>query len=422
MKTKVVLLLTLVSLFFVLAACAQGTDELKPPEIRYGEDVCVECIMIISDPRFAAAYTYEVSPGRYENQLFDDLGDMLIWADKHPEHKVVAWWVHDYNTKEWVDGTKAIYMFSHSLRTPMAQGTAAFATLGPAQELAEELNGEVFDWNGLIERHKAGKLMVDASLATAVGASLAEAAQSQESEPAAPAPEPVTRGEATVEGYQVQLASAAPLHAGFNPVTVALTGPDGQPVADAQVTLKPFMNMVDGRHHGSGVQGPAPTEAGQYDGALIFSMPGGPDLGSWQVTAAFTDTARGVSGSVPLDVDVTASKLHGSFVGPEEMKIFVSAIQPTQPVVGRQPFEVYVMQKRGMFDWPTLDDLTLEITPWMPTMDHGSPGNENPVAQGNGRYLGKVNFSMSGPWTVTVVVKRGDVVLGEVVFEYDVTS
>lgn len=53
------------------------------------------------------------------------------------------------------------------------------------------------------------------------------------------------------------------------------------------------------------------------------------------------------------------------------------------------------MQKRGMFDWPTLDDLTLEIIPWMPTMDHGSPGNENPVAQGNGRYLGAVNFSMS---------------------------
>jgi hypothetical protein len=180
------------------------------------------------------------------------------------------------------------------------------------------------------------------------------------------------------------------------------------------------MDMVDGRHHGSGVQGPAQSEPGVYDGALIFSMPGGPDLGNWQVTAAFTDTVAGVSGSVPLAVEVGPSKLHGSFVGPEEMKIFISVVQPAQPAVGRQPFEVYVMQKRGMFEWPTLDDLTLEVTPWMPTMDHGSPGNENPVAQGNGRYLGTVNFSMSGPWTVTVVAKSGDVVLGEVVYEVDV--
>jgi hypothetical protein len=111
-------------------------------------------------------------------------------------------------------------MFSHNLQTPMAQGTAAFATLGPAQRLAEELNGEVFDWDGLLERHKAGKLMVDASLP-------------RRSAPAWPANgQPRTtcrpagrwrRGqyEAEVDGYQVHLLSAAPLHAGYNTVTVA---------------------------------------------------------------------------------------------------------------------------------------------------------------------------------------------------------
>jgi hypothetical protein len=223
-----------------------------------------------------------------------------------------------------------------------------------------------------------------------------------------------------VQGYQVQLLSPASLHAGYNPVAVVLTGADGQPVDGAQVVLTPFMDMVDGRHHGSGVQGPAPAEAGHYDGALIFSMPGGPDLGNWQVTAAFTDTAKGVSGSAPFPIDVTASKLHGSFMGPDETKVFISAVQPVSPTVGRQPFEVYVMEKRGMFDWPTLDDLTLEITPEMPTMGHGSPGNVNPTSQGNGHYLGTVNFTMSGPWTVTVVAKVGEEVLGEVVFEYAV--
>lgn len=416
MTHKTLLILLLFAL--TLGACAQGSTAIQPPEIRYGEDVCVECVMIISDPRFAAAYTYEVSPGRYEEALFDDIGDMLIYADKHPEHKVVAWWVHDYDTKEWLDGAKAVYMFSNELKTPMAQGTAAFEMLGPAQNLAAELNGEVFDWNGLLERHRAGKLMVEAG---AVMSTPTAAADAGASEPVSQPPSSETiLGEATVEGYQVQLLSSAPLHAGYNPVTVSLSAPDGQPVQTAEITLIPKMDMVDGKHHGSGVQTPVQEMPGNYSGALIFSMPGGPDLGSWVVTAAFTDTAKGITGTVPFPVDVTASKLHGSFMGPDEMKIFLSVVQPLTPGVGRQPFEIYAMQKRGMFDWPAMNDLTLEITPEMPTMGHGSPGNENPVSQGNGLYLGQVNFTMEGPWTVTVVVKRDQTVLGEVVFEFAV--
>ncbi len=418
---KTLSLLVSFVLLLGLAACAQGTAEIKPPDIRYGEDVCAECVMIISDPRFAAAYTYEISPGRYENVLFDDIGDMLIYADKHPEHKVVAWWVHDYDSKEWLDGQKATYVFSNNLQTPMAQGTAAFGSAEAAQRLAGELQGEVLDWNGLLQRHKAGQLMVEAGAAMPAGGhDHADSHDHATAQPSAAEATPGREVEAEVNGYHVHLIGQEALHAGYNTVWLHLTGPDGQPVEGAQVTLAPRMNMLDGKHHGSGVLGPAPTAPGMFQGALIFSMPGGPDLGSWDVAVAFTDTVASQSGTTLLPVDVAPSKLHQSFMGPDDKKIFVSVIQPTMPQVGKQPFEVYVMQKRGMFDWPALTDLTLEITPWMPTMDHGSPGNENPVSQGDGRYLGTVNFSMAGPWTVTVVVKDGDVVLGEVVFEYDV--
>lgn len=414
MKTPLLLLLSVLAL--LAAGCAQGTTAITAPEIRFGEDVCVECKMIISDPRFASAYTYEISPGRYENALFDDIGDMLVYADRNPEHNVVAWWVHDYNTKEWVDGTKATYMFSHALQTPMAQGTAAFAAAESAQALADQLQGEVFDWNGLRERHAAGALAVD------VGAAMQEdghAPMAGHTE-TAPAAAEGREYDVEVDGYHIHLIGQEALHAGFNTVFLHLTGPDGQPVSGAQMSMAPSMNMLDGKHHGSGVIAPVETAPGMHEGALIFSMPGGPDLGSWDVAVVFTDTVASVSGSALLPVDVAPSKLHGSFMGPEEKKIFVSVIQPTTPQVGKQPFEVYIMQKQGMFDWPSLDDLTLEITPWMPTMDHGSPGNEHPVAQGAGRYLGVVNFTMAGPWTVAVVVKEGDAVLGEVTFEYEV--
>lgn len=407
----------LLALALLAAGCAQGTAEIKPPEIRYGEDVCAECVMIISDPRFAAAYTYEVGPGRYDNALFDDIGDMLIYADKHPEHQVVAWWVHDYDSKEWLDGQKAVYVFSNSLQTPMAQGTAAFATQQAALRLADELQGELLDWNGLQERHQAGQLMVESGAAMQAGGHDHAADDHSQS---APATAQTREVEAEIDGYHVHLIGQEALHAGYNGVRLHLTGPDGQPVSDAHVTMTPRMNMLDGKHHGSGATELVPIAPGMFEGALIFSMPGGPDLGSWDVAVAFTDTVAGASASVLLPVDVAPSKLHGSFMGPDESKIFMSVVAPVTPGVGRQPFAVYIMEKRGMFDWPALDDLTLEITPEMPTMGHGSPGNVDPVSQGDGRYLGQVNFSMAGPWTVTVVAKRGEEVLGEVVFEYDV--
>ncbi|MCS6843015.1 MAG: FixH family protein, partial [Caldilineales bacterium] len=279
-----------------------------------------------------------------------------------------------------------------------------------------QLNGEVFDWNGLLERHRAGKLAVE----------VAAAMPAHAHQPAAePAPADAAAGagaeyQAEVEGYQLRLMGKEPFHAGFNTVWLHLTGPDGKPVEAAQVSIAPIMNMLDGNHHGSGVLGPTPTAPGRYEGALIFSMPGGPDLGTWDVRVVFTDTVKNIGRSTLVPVAVSPSKLHKSFMGPNDTKTFFSVVEPTVPQVGKQPFEVFVMQKRGMFDWPPLTDLTLEIKPWMPTMDHGSAGNENPIPLGDGRYRGVVNFSMSGPWTVTVTAKQGNAVLGEVVFEYEV--
>ena len=44
-----------------------------PPDIVYGRHICLECGMIISEERVAAAYEWEG-----EDRVFDDIGDMLI--------------------------------------------------------------------------------------------------------------------------------------------------------------------------------------------------------------------------------------------------------------------------------------------------------------------------------------------------------
>ena len=110
MRRRLLLLLLVVGL--LLAACARGETTPNPPTIRYGEDTCTHCNMIISDPRYAAGYAHEISPGRYESLAFDDIGDLLADLGEQSERHIVAWYVHDFETEEWLDATTAYYVIS----------------------------------------------------------------------------------------------------------------------------------------------------------------------------------------------------------------------------------------------------------------------------------------------------------------------
>ena len=131
-----------------LAGCARGRTEIAPPDIRYGEDVCAACNMIISDPHFAAGYAVELKPGRYDSLAFDDIGDMLS-HQAATEQPIVAWYVHDYATEGWLDATAAHYVVSPEIATPMGHGVAAFASAQAATELAADAGGRVLTWSEL---------------------------------------------------------------------------------------------------------------------------------------------------------------------------------------------------------------------------------------------------------------------------------
>lgn len=419
------LTLLLLSLLALLAGCAQGTTELAPPDIRYGEDVCVECNMIISDERFASSIAYEVGPGRYETAAFDDIADMLDYAVKHPEQPPVAWYVHDYESKEWIDATAASYVVTDQVVTPMASGMLAFSNPQRADVMAYTLGLQVLDWNTVRARHAVGEIGVGAMGGMhgggMAGAPAEMGGDAMAGDPhAAMSSDEVVLGEADVAGYKLQLVSHGPLHAGYNSVMAHLTDPEGQPVSGAEMTYTPMMSMVDGMDHGAPVEQPLEELPGMYHGAVGFTMPGGPDLGSWTLGVNFADPVSGATGAATFDLDVAPSKLTGSFEAPDGSKIFVMAVDPIEPPTGKQPFEVFVAQKKSMADWPALDGLSLEIEPGMPTMGHGSPGNENPVAAGGGHYTGLVNFTMRGPWEVVITVGGKDGALGEVVLEYTV--
>ena len=131
---------------------ATGTE---PPEIHYGEDLCSDCGMIINEPKFAAAYTHEAEPGRFESFLFDDIGDMLVHMQKNLTLKPVGWWVHDYDSEEWIDATTAYYVMSDQIKTPMFHGIVAYSSQASAQQKADEVGAKVLNW---------GKVRVEAAM------------------------------------------------------------------------------------------------------------------------------------------------------------------------------------------------------------------------------------------------------------------
>ncbi len=144
MRRRQLLLTFLVTL--PLAAC-QRKRELSPPQIRYGRDTCAECGMILSDSRFAAA----AATANGETYLFDDIGCLLIYRQKH-QPAWAAHWVHDLDTQSWLPAESAWYLVSTNVRSPMGYGIAAFANQNAAQQRQTELGGDLLPWEQLLAR------------------------------------------------------------------------------------------------------------------------------------------------------------------------------------------------------------------------------------------------------------------------------
>ncbi len=152
--TRITILL--VALALATVACTPDTAEGGPPEIAYGRDLCMQCGMIISEVRYAAAYRLADGTER----VFDDLGGLLTYGTEHAELDTADVWVHDVDTEEWIPASQAWYVITGDSRTPMGYGIVAFADPARASAAAAELGTEPLSWTDLrsvpIERFTDG--------------------------------------------------------------------------------------------------------------------------------------------------------------------------------------------------------------------------------------------------------------------------
>lgn len=78
----------------------------------------------------------------------------------------------------------------------------------------------------------------------------------------------------------------------------------------------------------------------------------------------------------------------------------LSLIEPMNAKVGLNNMSLILHQTNNDKVYTEVNGAEMFIKTWMPSHGHGSSNNVNPASTGNGRYSGKVNFSMSGGWEV----------------------
>jgi hypothetical protein len=202
---------------------------------------------------------------------------------------------------------------------------------------------------------------------------------------------------------------------GYNKLIVVLYDSLNQKVklTDAHIHFLPLMTMnMNGMimKHSAPVENPEETAINEvFPGAVAFVMPTAMD-GIWKLGVSVHNHKIDKEGEAEFDITVdnpTPSVMTVfSALAPDNNKLVLSILEPSKPKVGMNDIEFTIHRKASMMDWPADDSYTIEITPEMPSMGHGSPNNVNPVSSGNGHYKGKVNFTMTGEWRVNVVVKK----------------
>lgn len=131
----------------IFIGCTSGGSLDRPPEIRYGEDACDECHMLINEARYASAFV----TGQAQTRRFDDIGCMLIYINKHQED-VVYFWVKDFNNQNWLPAEDAVFVKADSIQTPMGFGIVAVADEDAAKNIAGKgMHSKMMDFSGLQE-------------------------------------------------------------------------------------------------------------------------------------------------------------------------------------------------------------------------------------------------------------------------------
>ena len=102
-------------LAMILSACS-GEPETGPVEVRWDQNNCERCRMMLSDRHFSAQIRYFPETKNSRVVKFDDIGCATLWLEKQqwkddPKTEI---WVTAHSNGEWIDARKATYVHKNN--------------------------------------------------------------------------------------------------------------------------------------------------------------------------------------------------------------------------------------------------------------------------------------------------------------------
>ena len=145
---KILFVITAV-LLMICTACS-----IRPQPIAYGSDACHYCSMTIVDRQHAA----QIVTKKGKAFKFDASECMLNHLKEVDNDEIALFLVNDYGDPGVLtDATKATYLISKGIPSPMGEFLSAFSKNEEAEKVKYEHDGELFTWPG-IQNHFVKKL------------------------------------------------------------------------------------------------------------------------------------------------------------------------------------------------------------------------------------------------------------------------
>ena len=132
-----------VALLLVFTSCNVG-----PEAINYGSDGCHFCKMTIVDKVHAA----EIVTNKGKVYKFDASECMIHFMKEFDNAEIKLSLSNNYTEPEaLIDATKATFLISKNIPSPMGAFLSAFKTEKEAQKFQTEKGGTLYSWNQLLE-------------------------------------------------------------------------------------------------------------------------------------------------------------------------------------------------------------------------------------------------------------------------------
>ena len=133
-----------VALLLVFTSCNVG-----PEAINYGSDGCHFCKMTIVDKVHAA----EIVTNKGKIYTFDATECMVNFQKEFNTSKIKLYLSNNYNEPEaLIDATKATFLISKNIPSPMGAYLSAFKTKNEALMVQSEKGGTLYSWQELLNQ------------------------------------------------------------------------------------------------------------------------------------------------------------------------------------------------------------------------------------------------------------------------------